>query len=232
MENKTLAQLEQEAKRRLFPPITDPSWLVLSKRREILRGWVQRLPAHRLRVLDVGGRIQPYRPLIKDREVEYIAIDLQSSPLVNVLGNAERMPFGAQTFDFVICTQMLEYAPKPQRVIDEIYRVLKTGGQLFLSAPSVYPRDSDYDAWRFLPASLRELLREFSEVEIAPEGSSISGFYRSICACLSFAKPAALRTALRYSLVPVLNLKAAGLEKIFPRFNDTFSANLSVWARK
>ncbi len=227
------AQLERDARERLYPSLSNPSWLVLRQRRKILLSRIHRLAPRDLCVLDVGGRIQPYRPLIEGRLKQYVALDLKARSLVDVVGRGEQMPFADGQFDFVLCTQMLEYAPDPGRVIAEIYRVLKPAGVLFLSVPAVYPRESDDDCWRFMPHSLRTLLGAFQGCEIVPEGSSISGFFRTISACLVLcAHPAALGKALRFTLVPVLNLTAASLEWVFPRFNDWFAANFSVWAQK
>ncbi len=230
---ETLEQVEREARERLNPSLSNPNWVVLRKRREILRGWVSRLPRENICVLDVGGRLQPYRQLLQDRAKRYIALDPRYTPLVNVVGRGEQIPFATGIFDFVMCTQMLEYATEPMQVIAEIHRVLKPGGCLFLSVPSVSPRDSESDAWRFMPFGLRLLLERFGEAEILAEGSSISGLFRSINACLVlFARPEMLGTFLRFTVVPVLNLAAAGLELLFPAFNDTFSANFSAWAQK
>jgi len=230
---ETLTQVERDARERLYPSLCNPSWLVLTKRREILSAWLNRLPPRELRVLDVGGRVQPYRPLLDGRPNRYVALDLKCTPVVDVVGQGEAMPFGGDTFDFVICAQMLEYAPEPNRVIAEIYRVLKPGGSLFLSVPSVYPRETDNVCWRFMPHALRTLLSGFHQTEIVPEGTSISGLLRTICACLVlFARPAALRGLFRFTLVPALNLTAVGLEWMLPSFNDRFAANFSVWAQK
>jgi SAM-dependent methyltransferase len=230
---ETLAQIEREAKERLNPSLSNPNWLVLSKRREILRRWLSRLPQRNMCVLDVGGRLQPYRPLLEDRVNYYIALDPRYTPLVDVLGRGEQMPFATGMFDFVICTQMLEYSPEPTQVISEIHRVLKPGGCLFLSVPSIAPRDSESDAWRFLPCSLRMLLEGFREAEIVREGGSIAGFFRSINAGLVLlARPRVLGTLLRFTVVPVLNLAAASIEYWFTVSDDTFSANFSAWAQK
>ncbi len=230
---ETLAYFERESQQRLNPSLTNPNWLVLRRRREILRAWLSRLPAGDLCVLDIGGRLQPYRPLLQHRGGRYLALDLRYTPLVSVVGRGEQMPFAAGTFDFVICTQMLEYAPEPAQVISEVYRVLRPGGSLFLSVPSVWLRDSESDAWRFMPPGLQILLGRFQKAEILPEGSSISGLFRSILACMVlFARPPVLGKLLCFTIVPVLNLAASGLEWLFPRFNDAFTANFSAWAQK
>lgn len=228
---ETLEQVQKAGRERLYPSITNPNWLVLRKRRELFSQWLQGSLEKGAAVLDIGGRIQPYRTLVP--EARYWAIDLRLTPLVSVIANAEQIPFPSQTFDLVLCTQMLEYAPDPGQVLSEVHRVLKPGGRLLLSVPSVFPRDADEDRWRFLPAGIRQLLSAFSEVEIVPEGGSIAGFCRTTNVCLHlFAKYSAIRTALSYTVVPLLNLIGLGLEEMAGSRNYAFAANYSAQARK
>ena len=230
---ETLKQVEAMGRERLYPSVTSPNWLVLRKRREIFHNWLAAMPLSNPAVLDVGGRIQPYRPLIAEGQSHYTSVDLNITPLVNVAGDAQQLPFADGTFDLVICTQMLEYAPEPPRVIAEIRRVLKSGGYLLMSVPSVFPRDADYDRWRFLAPGIRQLLSGFSSAEIVPEGGSITGFFRTINSCLQiFARYDVLRTVLNYTAVPVLNLLGLLLEAIAGSDNDQFTVNYSVLAKK
>jgi SAM-dependent methyltransferase len=224
-------EFQNAGRRRLYPSITNPNWLVLRKRRELFRHWLEGpLPKDAV-VLDVGGRIQPYRALLPG--VRYLAIDLNLTPLVDVVANAERIPFRSQEFDLVLCTQMLEYAPDPGLVISEINRVLKPGGRLLLSVPTVFPRDAAEDRWRFLPAGIRQLLSAFSEVELVPEGSSIAGFFRTLNLYMYlFARFPTLQRALSYTAIPFLNVVGLGFERIVGSSNDAFAVNYSAMARK
>ena len=230
---ETLDTVNREGRERLNPSLTNPSWLVLRRRREIFRKWLARVDGHDLDVLDVGGRIQPYRPLLEGRVRRYVAVDVRQTPLVSVVGRGEQTPFAEAQFDMVICTQVLEYIPEPAAVIAEIHRVLKPGGFLLLSVPAVFPRDSDNDRWRFLPGSLRYLLRSFCEVEVVAEGSAVAGLFRTVNVCLVvFARPALVRTLLRFTLVPLLNITAVSLESLSGSSSDQLAANFSAFARK
>jgi SAM-dependent methyltransferase len=230
---ETLEAVNREARDRLYPALTNPSWLVLRRRREIFRKWFAQLEGRELDVLDVGGRIQPYRPLLEGRLRRYIALDLLQTPLVNIIARGERMPLPSEQFDLVICTQVLEYVPQPGAVIGEILRVLKPGGCLLLSVPSVCPRDSDHECWRFLPASLCQLLSEFRNVEVVAEGGSIVGFFRSINACLNiFARYRSIRSIFRYTVFPVINLAGVFFESLAKSSNDRFAANYSAFGVK
>jgi SAM-dependent methyltransferase len=227
-----LEQVQQESQERLHPSVTNPNWLVLRRRRQIFEAGLDRLQKSALSVLDVGGRLQPYRPLLGARTKSYIAVDLQMSPLVNVAAAVEALPFRNEQFDFVICTQVFEYLPDPGLAVAEIKRVLRKGGVLFLSAPAVFLRDDDKECWRFLPEGLRRLLRDFETVQIMPEGNSLTGFFRTCNVFLtSFFKPRFLLPLWQWTVVPLLNGAGWVLER-FAGQNEQFTANYSVWARK
>jgi SAM-dependent methyltransferase len=228
----TLEQASKDSRERLCPSLRNPNWLVLGHRRRIIEERIKQLPTAGLRVLDVGGRLQPYRPLLGARVKNYVAIDPQLTPLVNVAAVAEALPFPDGQFDLVICTQVLEYLPEPARAVDEIRRVLRTGGSALISAPSVFVRDCDREYWRFLPEGLRYLLRDFAEVEVIPEGNSVAGLFRTLNVFLvSFQRPKILVPVLAWTLVPILNFAGSILEKLGGT-GDHFTANFSAWVRK
>lgn len=230
--SQRLETVLKESRERLYPSLRNPSWLVLRHRRRILQEKIDPLPPADFLVLDVGGRLQPYRELLAERIKEYIAIDPQLTPLVNVGAIAQALPFRDAQFDLVLCTQVLQYLPEPALAIEEIGRVLRSGGFAFISAPSVFIRDSDNEYWRFLPEGLRYLLRNFETVEVIPEGNSITGLFRTLNVFLfSFARPGILTSILTWTLIPLLNVAGNILEKLGGT-NDHFTANFSVWARK
>ncbi|HVO63488.1 MAG TPA: class I SAM-dependent methyltransferase [Terriglobales bacterium] len=230
---ESVEEVDRVAKQRLYPSITDSSWLVLRARRQLFLQWLTKIPGKKISVLDVGGRIQPYRPLLNGREEKYVAVDTRRSPRVSVLAAAEEIPLESEQFDLVICTQVLQYVADPARAIAEMFRLLKPGGHLLMSVPAAYPRDSEHECWRFLPHGLKTLTGSFSSAEIAAEGGSISGLCRTVAVWLTmFARPTFLRTVLCYSVVPLLNLSAVALEPLFGKNNDQFAVNYSLFAQK
>lgn len=56
-----------------------------------------------------------------------------------VLGDIEKLPFEVGEFETVICTEVLEHLPEPQRALAEIWRVLEGGGRLIGSVPAKNP---------------------------------------------------------------------------------------------
>jgi len=230
--DNTLQQIDREGRGRLDPSITNPSWLVLRKRRQIFQRWIDKLPASGLTVLDVGGRLQPYRPMLGTRVARFVSVDLRPTPLVDIIANGQSLPLRDNSFDLVICTQVLQYATDPPALLEEIYRVLRPGGRLLLSVPSAQIVDSGEECWRFLPHALRQMLASFSHVEVVPEGGSVTGFFRTMNSCFNiFVRYPTLRVLYQYTLSPLINIMGAALDRVAGS-NQQFTANYSVLAQK
>ncbi len=122
------------------------------------------------KLLDVGAQYCPYYPLFKDKCESYTSLDIVETAIVDIVCNAEKMTIEDSQFDMVLCTQVLEHCDRPQRIVDECYRVLKPGGTLIVTAPSIYPvHGYPADNWRFMPDGFRYLLRAFAQVEVLGE---------------------------------------------------------------
>ena len=52
------------------------------------------------------------------------------------LGDGERLPFPDEAFDFVLCSEVLEHVSAPGRLLEEVARILRPGGTLYLTFPS------------------------------------------------------------------------------------------------
>jgi|SRR5579871_223921 len=226
-------ELLRIAQSRLYPSITNPSYLVLRRRREILTRWIADLPGNKLMVLDVGGRYQPYRPLLRDRTSRYIALDVMRTAAVDAVGKGQQLPFRNDLFDLVLATSVFEYISDPFAAANEIYRVLKPGSHLIMSVASVYPRVGDEEYWRYLPAGIRAVLSPFAKVEVVPETASVGGFCRMTSASLSImAKYHFVRTIVHRTAVPLLNLAGLALDRRSISTNDQIAGNFSALAQK
>lgn len=56
-----------------------------------------------------------------------------------VVGDAEHLPWPEGFFDTVLCSFSFHHYPKPDAVLREMHRVLKTGGSLILADPWMPP---------------------------------------------------------------------------------------------
>lgn len=84
-------------------------------------------------VLDCGaGHRDVYYPNVVNFEiVEY--------PSTDVLGVAEELPFEDESFEAVLSIAVLEHVLDPRRAANEIIRVLKPGGTLYVAVPFLQP---------------------------------------------------------------------------------------------
>jgi SAM-dependent methyltransferase len=229
----TRSELLRIAHARLYPSITNHSFLVLRKRRMIFREWIRSLPTEGLRVLDIGGRYQPYRSLLEGRVKQYVAIDVLPTPFVDVLGRGQQLPFRDGVFDLVFATGVFEYFPEPRVAAEQIHRVLKPGGRLMMSVAGICPRAVEEEHWRYLPSGLRFTLASFSKVEIVPEVSSLGGFFRVAAWSFHlFAKYGVVRTIVDHTLVPLVNLLGLAFEGMGLTQNDQITGNYSVLAQR
>jgi len=220
------------SRKRLHPPMTDEDYLILCERRRLFIEALDKCPTGPLTVLDVGGRLQPYRELLTDRSIRYVAIDPILDGLTDIVGIGEYLPFRRESFDLTICAQVLTYANNPSLLVAEIHRVLRPRGVLFLSAPAFFPRHHD-ERWRFLPDGLRILLRGFSSTDIQPEGNSLCGLFRTVNICLRLFLQYHPRLwwVARTTLIPPVNLLGRMLHGL-SLGNDHLIANYSVIAVK
>jgi SAM-dependent methyltransferase len=135
-------------------------------RRLILRAVREALPGFRGLVLDVGAGEQPYKSLVlspPSRATEYVALDLPGNPYrrPDLEWDGATIPKPDASVDTVLLTEVLEHCSDPARVLNEVSRVLRPGGSLFLTVPFIWPIHSlPQDEFRYTPFALRRLLEQ------------------------------------------------------------------------
>jgi SAM-dependent methyltransferase len=103
-----------------------------------------------------------------------VALDVQRGTGVRIIGDAQALGVRDASFDVVLCTEVLEHLPEPQRAIDEMFRVLVPGGRLLLTTRFLFPiHDAPHDYFRFTKYGLRHLLRRFEIVELEEETDAV-----------------------------------------------------------
>lgn len=92
----------------------------------------------------------------------YLGIDVRPGPGVDRVVNVEALPYADGSFGSVIAMNTFEHVPRFWRGLEEVYRVLRPDGALFLAAP-FYFRIHDYpnDYWRFTPEAFGLLLADY-----------------------------------------------------------------------
>lgn len=128
-------------------------------------------------MLDVGCERKPFEPLFRDRVERHWGVDLpRPGKRIDVGASLAALPFPGDTFDTVLCTEVIEHVPTPQAAIAEINRVLRPGGHLVLSAPQTYWLHEDpLDFFRFTRFGLEQLLisADFKILRVYTKGGTV-----------------------------------------------------------
>jgi SAM-dependent methyltransferase len=104
--------------------------------------------------LSAGGTAVRYPNVV---EVEYSIFRH-----TDVVGDVHRLPFKDQVFESVICLNAFEHYREPEIAMDEIWRVLKTGGRLFLHTAFLQPlHEAPHHYYNCTEFGLRHWLRRF-----------------------------------------------------------------------
>ncbi|HEV3448200.1 MAG TPA: class I SAM-dependent methyltransferase [Gemmataceae bacterium] len=120
-------------------------------------------------VLEIGSykvagqeEIADLRPLFPGKD--YVGIDTRPGPGVDQVADVEALPFAESTFGTVIAMSTFEHVPRFWRGFEEIHRVLRPDGVLFVCCPfyfHIHAYPSDY--WRFTPEAFEVLLENYPQ---------------------------------------------------------------------
>jgi SAM-dependent methyltransferase len=163
-------------------------WVLKSAREvtwQIHRDFRALAPAGRARILDLGCGAKPYQRYFPDA-TEYIGVDLPVERSANklekradVYADLHLLPIAGESFDVVLCTQVLEHVSEPAGVLTEAHRVLRSGGLAVLTVPfTAAEHEEPHDYLRFTSYGITDLLGRcgFGAVEVKKQ----FGFWSAI----------------------------------------------------
>lgn len=140
-------------------------------------------------VLGING-LGVYRdmldPACRVTETQYPEVDIQ------------RLPYEADSFDFVTCEQTLEHVPDPFQAVRELHRVTRRGRHLVLTTVSAFPEHGEQNAgdyWRFMPDGIRLLLKAWTIEQLENWGGVEA--YRTVFNASSAPRRAQVNSANR-----------------------------------
>jgi SAM-dependent methyltransferase len=114
---------------------------------------------------DVNGSIRSMVEALNP--AKYVGVDLMKGPSVDLICSAEELLncFYKDSFDVVICTEMIEHVLDWRKALSNIKKICKPGGQILLTTRSYgfpyHPSPSDF--WRFESEDMKHI---FSDCEI------------------------------------------------------------------
>ena len=121
-----------------------------------------------------GGRLSTnhsYGDLFPNRHT----FDIDPQRLPDTVGDVHTLPFSDNTFEFILCAEVLEHLHTPHQAIAEMGRVLKPGGMLILTTRFVFPiHDAPHDYFRYTKYGLQHLFKGWEIIELSPETGTMS----------------------------------------------------------
>lgn len=154
-------------------------------------------------VIDIGGRGEhSYHRLLDTAQVEsFFILDIDVDDTVDAAGSVIALPLVSDCCDAVLCFNVLEHVLDYEAALQEILRVLRSGGSFYGRVPFMMNVHADpYDYWRYTRTSLEHLLARngFDTLSIEVDG----GLFLVI---LNLLEPLLRRSfLLRFVVVPCL----------------------------
>jgi SAM-dependent methyltransferase len=127
------------------------------------------------------------------------------------------LPFRAETFDGVICTEVLEHVPDPIKALEAVREVLRPGGHLYVTVPMTWGLHYEpHDYFRFTKYGLAHLagVTQYEIEDLTPIGGLftmilarleevfVGGLYRLAALVTPRLAPERRQTVLSLMLFP------------------------------
>lgn len=173
------------------------NYSVLQKNLDCLKG----------RVIDLGCGTSPYKADILKVADEYIGVDWENSchdqSNVDVFADlTEQIAFEDGYADTVVSFQVMEHLPEPSFFLSECYRILRSGGTLFITVPFMWHvHEAPYDFFRYTRHGLEYLLKKSGFVDIKIYENT--GFWQMWILKFNYYAVRFARGPLKYFWIPI-----------------------------
>ncbi len=113
------------------------------------------------KILDIGSG--PHR-----WGEDFINLDVFPFDEVDIVADAEHLPFENNSIEALVSESVLEHVPNPKAMTNEMIRVLKPGGYAYISVPFIHPFHASPDD--FNRYTINGLQHMFRDLEIIKKG--------------------------------------------------------------
>lgn len=189
------------------------------------------------RVIDLGCGTAPYKADILRSADEYVGVDwgnsLHDGSNIDIIADLTKvLPFSDNDADTVVSFQVLEHLPEPEFFLSECYRILRDGGQIFLTVPFMWHvHEQPYDYFRYTRYGLRYLLEKNNFTDVAVKENT--GFWQTWVLKFNYHTTRFAKGPIKFFWVPIWWLGQM-IAPILDKYdeNPKETASYSVIARK
>jgi SAM-dependent methyltransferase len=193
------------------------------------------------KILDVGCGGKPYEFLFSASDYIGLELDFGENRInkkADYYYDGNNIPFPDNSFDGVICNQVLEHVFTPDKFLQEINRVLKEGGKIIISVPFVWDEhEQPLDYARYSHYGLRHLLNDngFEVISNQKTAADISIIFQLMNAYLYktvFTGSGIINLILTVMIIMPLNVIGLVASKIFPKNPDLYLDNVVLAVKR
>lgn len=198
------------------------------------------------RLVDLGCGTKPYEPLFQPYVTQYFGVDWEQAADAHY-GAATRADhfadctdtgLGAESFDTLLSTQVMEHIYDTHAYLHECSRLLKKGGTGIFTVPFVWQTHAEpFDYYRFTEFSLDKLFTQHGFVieKIEPLGGAYAALVQTkiisiYCRPSRFLPYRIFRTLRNAVMLPILNFMALHFDRWL--WNGKLCLNYLVIVRK
>lgn len=108
------------------------------------------------KIIDIGAGTCQYKSFFS--KLTYFSQDIQNNQgkSIDYIGSIDELP--ENSFDYILCTQVLEHLKDPQSAFKNFYRILKNNGKVFLTTHMAFEEHMiPNDYFRFTKYGLKYL---------------------------------------------------------------------------
>lgn len=190
------------------------------------------------KLLDFGCGSKPYKKIFTVKE--YIGLDIAVSghehkdSQIDVFYDGKTIPFENNSFDSIFSSEVFEHVFNLDEMCYEIYRVLKPGGHLVITAPLVWDEhEAPYDFWRYTSFGIRHVLSKawFKIVKVQKTTRYVETIFQMFSAYIYqiiIPKNKYMKLLLTPFIVAPVNILGIVLNFILPKSDIFYHDNLVV----
>jgi len=149
----------------------------------------------------IGSGADNFFSVCKKKSIQIDSIDVYFSQNITAIADAHYLPFSNKSYDLVIIQAVLEHVINPNRVVEEIYRILANNAIVYAETPFMQcVHEGPYDFTRFSHSGHRWLFRKFKEIS----SGAHHGAFSSSLFILSYAISGLMRNKTIGILIRIL----------------------------
>lgn len=116
-------------------------------------------------LLDVGCGTKPYKSTFGPFVEKHIGLEYSPESVyrgcdADFFGDAMGIPLADNSVDTILCTEVLEHLPNPEKAIAEFARILRPNGVVITTAPFFYPIHDAWDFFRYTNDGIANLMKQ------------------------------------------------------------------------